>query len=258
MNKTPVMTDFGLAEKVAIVTGGAGGLGRAFASAFLQAGARVTIADIDEGGACAAAASIGPGAKRCIPHAVDITDEASVAGMTARTLDAFGGIDILVNNAALYGAAYRKPFFDISAAEWDRVLAVNLKGAFLCSKAVYPHMRSRGGKIINVASASVLSGSPLWLHYVSSKGGIIAMTRALAREMGENDITVNAIAPGFTLTEASTAAIEDAASYGVGRGALRRAEQPTDVVGAALWLASPHSSFVTGQTLVVDGGRQFL
>ena len=191
------MTDFGLAEKVAIVTGGAGGLGRAFASAFLQAGARVTIADIDEGGACAAAAAIGPGAKRCIPHAVDITDEASVAGMAARTLDAFGGIDILVNNAALYGAAYRKPFFDISAAEWDRVLAVNLKGAFLCSKAVYPHMRSRGGKIINVASASVMSGSPLWLHYVSSKGGIIAMTRALAREMGENDITVNAIAPGI-------------------------------------------------------------
>jgi NAD(P)-dependent dehydrogenase (short-subunit alcohol dehydrogenase family) len=243
------MTDFGLTEKVAIVTGGAGGLGRAFASAFLQAGARVTIADIDEGGACAAAAAIGPGAKRCIPHTVDITDEASVAGMTARTLDAFGSIDILVNNAALYGAAYRKPFFDISAAEWDRVLAVNLKGAFLCSKAVYPHMRSHGG---------VMSGSPLWLHYVSSKGGIIAMTRALAREMGENDITVNAIAPGFTLTEASTAAIENAASYGVGRGALRRAEQPTDVVGAALWLASPHSSFVTGQTLVVDGGRQFL
>jgi NAD(P)-dependent dehydrogenase (short-subunit alcohol dehydrogenase family) len=248
--------DFALADKAVIVTGAARGLGRAFARGFRAAGARVAVADIDEAGARAAAEALG-GDKACIAVAVDITDETSVARMVERTRMAFGGVDVLVNNAAIYGAAYRKPFFEISAAEWDRVLAVNLKGAFLCSKAVYPLMRGRGGKIVNIASASAMSGSPLWLHYVSSKGGIIAMTRALAREMGADGVTVNAIAPGFTLTEASIAAIENAASYGVDRGAIRRAEQPEDVVGAALWLASPHSDFVSGQTLVVDGGRQF-
>lgn len=250
------MTDFGLTNKAVIVTGGAGGLGRAFARAFAEAGAYVALADINETGARKAAESCGV-TGRCIGLAVDICEEASVARMAERTNAAFGSIDILLNNAALYGAGYRKPFFDIGADEWDRVLAVNLKGAFLCTKAVYPYMRGRGGKIINVASATALSGSPQWLHYVSSKGGLIAMTRALAREMGGDNINVNAIAPGFTLTDASVGAIDNAASYGVDRGAIRRAEQPEDVVGAALWLASPHSNFVTGQTLIVDGGRQF-
>ena len=251
------MTDFGLADKAVIVTGGAGGLGRAFAKGFADAGAHVAVANIDEADAQAAAKALTANGARGIGLAVDITDERSVEQMVAGTRDAFGCVDVLVNNAAIYGAAYRKPFFDISAAEWDRVLGVNLKGAFLCCKAVYPHMRSGGGKIINIASASVMSGSPLWLHYVSSKGGLIAMTRALAREMGSDGITVNAIAPGFTLTEASMGAIENAAAYGVERGAIRRAEQPQDVVGAALWFASPHSNFVTGQTVIVDGGRQF-
>jgi NAD(P)-dependent dehydrogenase (short-subunit alcohol dehydrogenase family) len=251
------MTDFGLAKKVVIVTGGAGGLGRAFAEGFVRARACVVVADINEAGAQGTAKALGESGKHCIGLGVDITDEMSIERMIVRARESFGRIDVLVNNAAIYGAAYRKPFFEISAEEWDRVMSVNLKGAFLCSKAVYPHMRARGGKIINIASASVMSGSPLWLHYVSSKGGVIAMTRALAREVGADNVTVNAIAPGFTLTEASMGAIPDAASYGVDRGAIRRAEQPADVVGAALWLASPHSDFVTGQTLVVDGGRQF-
>ena len=219
-----LMTDFGLADKAVIVTGGAGGLGRAFAKGFADAGAHVAVANIDEADAQAAAKALTANGARGIGLAVDITDERSVEQMVAGTRDAFGCVDVLVNNAAIYGAAYRKPFFDISAAEW---------------------------------SASVMSGSPLWLHYVSSKGGLIAMTRALAREMGSDGITVNAIAPGFTLTEASMGAIENAAAYGVERGAIRRAEQPQDVVGAALWFASPHSNFVTGQTVIVDGGRQF-
>ena len=252
------MIDFGLADKAVIVTGGAGGLGRAFARGFVAAGARVMLADIDEAAALSAAKALDASGNRCIGLAADITDEASVVRMAALTSEAFGAIDVLVNNAALYGAAYRKPFFEISAEEWDRVLGVNLKGAFLCAKAIYRYMRGRGGKIINITSATVMSGSPLWLHYVSSKGGLIAMTRALAREMGGDNVTVNAIAPGFTLTEVSLAALENAATYGVERGALRRAEQPEDIVGAALWLASPHSDFVTGQTLIVDGGRQFL
>ena len=192
-----LMTDFGLADKAVIVTGGAGGLGRAFAKGFADAGAHVAVANIDEADAQAAAKALTANGARGIGLAVDITDERSVEQMVAGTRDAFGCVDVLVNNAAIYGAAYRKPFFDISAAEW---------------------------------SASVMSGSPLWLHYVSSKGGLIAMTRALAREMGSDGITVNAIAPGFTLTEASMGAIENAAAYGVERGAIRRAEQPQDVV----------------------------
>ncbi len=146
--------------------------------------------------------SIGASDTRCIGLGVDVTDEVSVAGMAERVRDAFGAIDVLVNNAALYGTLQRKPFFEISGEEWDRVQAVNLKGAFLCAKAAFAHMRGRGGKIVNIASASAMSGSPLWLHYVASKGGMIAMTRGMARELGEHGITVNAVAPGFTLTEA--------------------------------------------------------
>jgi NAD(P)-dependent dehydrogenase (short-subunit alcohol dehydrogenase family) len=251
------MTDFGLAGKSVIVTGGAGGLGRAFTKGFLNAGARVAIADINEDGAQAAAKELDASEKQCIGFAVDITDDRSVAGMAERTRETFGSVDVLVNNAALYGTLKRKPFYEITADEWDRVLGVNLKGAFLCAKAVYPHMRGRGGKIVNIASASAMSGSPLWLHYVSSKGGMIAMTRGMARELGGENVTVNAIAPGFTLTEASRVVAENAETWGVDRGAIRRAEQPEDLVGAVLWLASPHSDFVTGQTLIVDGGRQF-
>jgi NAD(P)-dependent dehydrogenase (short-subunit alcohol dehydrogenase family) len=251
------MTDFGLTKKAVIVTGGAGGLGRAFAEGFVSAGARVAVADINAAGARATADTIGGSDQQCIGVEVDITDEDSVTRMVEHTRDAFGSIDILVNNAAVYGTLQRKPFFEIAADEWDRVLSVNLKGAFLCAKAVYPHMRGRGGKIVNIASASAMSGSPMWLHYVSSKGGMIAMTRGLARELGSEGVTVNAIAPGFTLTEASRAVVEDAETWGVDRGAIRRAEQPQDLVGAVLWMASPHSDFVTGQTLIVDGGRQF-
>lgn len=247
------MTDFGLSRKAVIVTGGAGGLGRAFAKGFLGAGAYVAIADINEAGAQAAAKALGASEKQCIGLAVDITDERSVARMADRTREAFGSVDVLVNNAALYGTLKRKPFYEITAEEWDRVLGVNLKGAFLCAKAVYPHMRGRGGKIVNIASASAMSGSPFWLHYVSSKGGMIAM----ARELGDHGVTVNAVAPGFTLTKASRTVVDNAETWGVDRGAIRRAEQPEDLVGAVLWLASPHSDFVTGQTIIVDGGRQF-
>ena len=157
------MTDFGLAKKSVIITGGAGGLGRAFAQGFLDAGAYVAIADVNEAGAQSVANAFGAKDKQCIGCAVDVTDETSIARMAERAREAFGGVDILINNAAIYGALTRKPFFEITAEEWDRVLSVNLKGAFLCAKAVYPHMKSRGGKIVNIASASAMSGSPLWL-----------------------------------------------------------------------------------------------
>ena len=162
-----------------------------------------------------------------------------------------------VNNAGLYGSIVRKPFFEITSAEWDELMAVNLKGPWLCARAAFPHMREHGGSIVNIGSATFYSGSPLWAHYVASKGGIIGLTRALAREAGDYGIRVNAIAPGFTLTEASLKLIEDAKQYGVNRGAIKRSQQADDLIGALMFFVSPSSGFVTGQTLVVDGGRQF-
>ena len=252
------MTDLGLAGKSAIVTGAAGGLGFAFAKGLAEAGARVAIADMNADAARESARVLTDQGAAAIAAVVDVSDEASVVAMVNEVAAAHGGIDILVNNAGIYAGLKRKPFYEISGAEWDRVMSVNLKGAFLCAKAVYPRMKGRGGKIINIASATVFSGSPLWMHYVASKGGMIAMTRVMAREVGDEGVTVNALAPGFTLTEASRMAIEDAESYGVARGAIRRAAYPDDMVGTCLWLASPLSNFVTGQTVVVDGGRQFI
>ena len=253
------MTAAGLDGAVVIVTGAGGGLGRAFAEGFAAAGARVVAADVDAAAAAATASALTRRDAEAVATTIDVGDAASVAGMVAAAVDAFGGIDVLVNNAGVYAGLRRAPFYDLDEAEWDRVVRVNLKGPWLCAKACVPVMRDRGGgAIVNVSSATVLSGSPLWAHYVASKGGVIALTRAMAREVGDLGIRVNTIAPGFTLTDASRALIEDAETYGVARGAIKSSATPEDIVGTALYLASPASAFVTGQTIVVDGGRQFL
>ncbi len=247
-----------LERKVVIITGAAGGLGRVFALAFSEQGAIVVAADINEPGALETAALIRAQGGQALGLRLDVSDETSTKAMAERVALEFGGIDVLVNNASIYAGLERKPFFELEVADWDRVMNVNLKGTWLCAKAVYRHLRASGaGKIINISSATVHSGSPNWAHYVASKGGVIALTRSMAREAGDDNITVNAIAPGFTLTDASLGLIENAEQYGVTRGAIKRVQQPDDVVGTALFLASSASNFVTGQTLIVDGGRQF-
>jgi NAD(P)-dependent dehydrogenase (short-subunit alcohol dehydrogenase family) len=244
--------------KVVIVTGAAGGLGRAFAEGFAVEGASLVVADIDLAGATETAAMLQAAGARAIAVRVDVTDQQSTEELAKAAMAAFGRIDVLVNNAAIYATLSRTPFTDITPDEWDRVMGVNVKGTWLCSASVYPHMTQPGGRIINIASATVFSGSPLWMHYVASKSAVIGLTRVMAREVGGQGITVNVIAPGFTLTEASLGLIDDAESYGIDRGALKRASQPDDIVGTALFLAGSQSGFITGQTIVVDGGKQFI
>jgi len=244
---------------VALITGAGGGLGRAFARAFSQAGASVVVADVNLETADETAALLRARGANSMAVKADVSDQQSVSDMVRAALGKFGKINTLINNAAIYAGLRRANFEEIPEAEWDRVMAVNIKGAWLCAKAVAPAMRAgQRGAIINISSATVMSGSPQWLHYVTSKGAVIAMTRALARELGNDNITVNALAPGFTLTEASFGVMENAASYGVDRGAIKRASLPEDITGAAVFLATPSASFITGQTLIIDGGRLFL
>ena len=252
------MSAIRLPGKRVVVTGAAGGLGRAFAQAFAAAGAEVMAADIRFDEVEQTARLITASGGRAHAAEVDVASEASTSALARLAAEQMGGVDALVNNAAIYAGLERASFEAIPAAEWDRVMRVNITGVWMMSKAIAPVMRRAGaGAIINISSATVMSGSPMWLHYVSSKGAVIAMTRALARELGDDSITVNVIAPGFTLTEASLGLVENAGEYGVMRGALKRAAGTDDMVGAALFFASPAASFITGQTLIVDGGRQF-
>jgi NAD(P)-dependent dehydrogenase (short-subunit alcohol dehydrogenase family) len=249
--------------RTVLITGAAGGLGLAFAEAFAAMGADLVLGDVTASALKRVAEKL---AKRYCDQRIlglplDVTQEESTKIFAQDAANAVSGrerIDVLVNNAAIYGGLTRAGFHELDPAEWDRVMAVNLKGPFLMARAVRPWMVKAGGHIVNIASATVLSGTPLWAQYAASKGGVIALTRVLANELGAYGITVNAIAPGLTLTDASLGLIPDAAKYGAQRGAIRRAAMPDDVVGAALYLASPLAAFVTGQTLVVDGGKQFI
>jgi len=247
-----------MAPRTVVITGAAGGLGREFALSFAGRGDQILVADIDESGAAETARLITAGGGTADSVRVDVTDAGSTEAMAQRAAQLGDGrIDVLINNAAIYGTISRSPLEEIDPAEWDLVMAVNLKGPWMCARACSPHL-GEGSAVINLSSATVYSGSEQWAHYVASKSGVIGLTRVMAKELGRRGIRVNAIAPGFTLTEASRSLMSDADTYGVDRGALRRASQAQDIVGAAAFLAGADSGFVSGQTLVVDGGRQFI
>jgi NAD(P)-dependent dehydrogenase (short-subunit alcohol dehydrogenase family) len=246
-----------LAGRNAIVTGGAKGIGAHYSRALAAQGARVMIAD---GTSLAQELAAAHGANSVASAVTDVSDEGEVRSLVAATLERFGRIDVLVNNAALYAPLQESKCTEIDAALWDQVMAVNLRGPFLMVKHVAPVMQAAGyGKIINIGSGTAHRGIPWMLHYVTSKGGIMAMTRALSRELGEHGIRVNTLAPGFTLSDSvlteNPGHVATARDRAIAQRALKRDEQPQDLLGALVFLASADSDFVTGQTIMVDGGN---
>ncbi len=244
-----------LSGRVAIVTGAAQGIGRAIAEGLAREGARIVVADIR--GAEEAAALYPDG----VGLTVDVAVEEDVARMAEETVARCGRIDILVNNAGLYASLPMRPFTDIPLEEWRRVMDVNVASMFLCCRAVVPVMRAQGGgKIVNISSGTPFRGVPYLLHYVTSKGAIVAFTRALAKELGKDGILVNCVAPGFTLSDGVKAhpeVIEKLRDVSIAARTIQRDQLPEDVVGAVVFLCGPGSDFITGQTMVIDGGQYF-
>jgi NAD(P)-dependent dehydrogenase (short-subunit alcohol dehydrogenase family) len=241
--------------KVAIVTGGAQGIGRAIADQLAADGARIVIADLK--GAEEAAADFPDG----VGLTVDVASEDDVARMAAETIERCGAIDVLVNNAGLYASLPMRPFEQIPVAEWRQVMDVNVLSMFLTCRAVVGHMREQGGgRIVNISSGTPFRGVPFLLHYVTSKGAIVALTRALAKELGGDDVLVNCVAPGFTMSDGvheHPEVIEALRDVSIGSRTLKRDQVPADVVGAVAFLCGPGATFITGQTMVIDGGQYF-
>jgi len=241
--------------KVAIVTGAAQGIGRAIADGLAAAGARIVVADLR--GADDAAQSYDNG----VAVTVDVSKEDEVQRLVDEAVARCGGVDILVNNAGLYASLEMRPFDQIPLEEWRQVMDVNVASMFLTCRAAVPVMRERGGgRIVNISSGTVFRGVPFLLHYVTSKGAIVAFTRALAKELGKDKVLVNCVAPGFTMSagvEAHPEVIEKLRDVSVAARTLQRDQLPEDVVGAVVYFCGPGSEFVTGQTIVIDGGQTF-
>jgi NAD(P)-dependent dehydrogenase (short-subunit alcohol dehydrogenase family) len=245
-----------LKGKVAIVTGGAKGLGRAFCEGFAREGANVlAVTRKDISGLEATVKSIRALGAEGEYLQIDVTSRSDTEKMVKFALDRFGKVDILVNNAAFYYGVERKPFNEIGEAEWDMMMSVNIKGTWLSTVAVFPFMKQAGrGKIVNLTSEVFFTGSTGFVHYVATKGAVVGLTRALAIELGPYNICINAVAPGFTDTEASRT-IASVEKYDTSKTPLRRLGTAEDIVGATLFLCSDDADFITGQTILVDGGR---
>jgi NAD(P)-dependent dehydrogenase (short-subunit alcohol dehydrogenase family) len=243
-----------LEGQVAIVTGAAQGIGRKIAEGLAGEGARVVIADVQT--ADEVANSLGG-----VAVAVDVSDQQACERMARAAIDAYGRIDVLVNNAGIWSSLVPTPFEQLSVEEWKKLFDVNVLGMYLATRAVAPFMRqAKRGRVINLSSGTPYKGVPLFLHYVTSKGAVIAMTRGLAKELGGDNVLVNTIAPGFTLSDgvmANTTQLEQLQDVSAKARVLVRDQYPEDIVGAVLFFASDESSFITGQSLVVDGGAYF-
>ena len=243
-----------LSGKVVIVTGASQGIGAVYARALAAEGATLAICDLQD--PVAVRKEIAVGGANVISGAVDIVDAEGVAAFVARAGRELGPIDVLVNNAALFTALKNRPFTEIPADEWDRVMAVNTRGVIEMVKAVVPAMKQRrSGKIVNIASTTFYSGTPMLMHYVASKGAVIGLSRVMARELGEYGIAVNCLAPGLTLSEGVRESGDPVTISMVPKArAFKRDMQPDDLVGPLIFFCTADSDFVTGQTMVVDGG----
>lgn len=243
-----------LAERTVIVTGAATGIGQAFAVGCAAQGANVVVADMNAADETVAAVEAAGG--RALAVRVDVSDNDSAQAMALAALERFGRIDGLVNNAAYFREVKLTPFEELDPAQWERIFAVNVKGVWQCCKAVMPAMREQGsGSIVNIASVVAVAGQPGYLHYVATKGAVLAMTKGLAKECGASGVRVNVIAPGFVITDATrNRPLEWQQSFLKAR-AISREQRPDDLVGTALYLLSDLAGFVSGQTIVVDGGH---
>jgi 3-oxoacyl-[acyl-carrier protein] reductase len=248
---------FDFSGRSVVITGGGKGIGKVYVEEFAKAGARVVAADIDAGAAEAVAETLRGAGLEVTGLGVDIASEDATSAMAQTVLDRYGAIDILINNASLMSVLPRRSWLEIPVEEWDRVMAVNLRGMFLSCRAAFPAMKAqKRGKIVNISSSRVWDGTPNRLHYTTSKAGVIGFTRALAREVGEFGITVNAVTPGMTQSETQVASSSGnyLAMRTAGR-AIERVQLPADLVGAVMFLSSAASDFMTGQTINVDGGK---
>ncbi len=244
-----------LESRVAIVTGGAQGIGRAIADGLAAAGARIVIADLANAEAAAKTYPDGIGLT------VDVSDPSQVDDMAATVKEQCGSIDILINNAGIYASLEMRAFDQIPVEEWRKVMDINVLSMFLTSRAVVPIMKQQGGgKIVNISSGTPFRGVPFLLHYVTSKGAVVALTRSLAKELGADNVLVNCVAPGFTVSDGvieHPEVLEVLADVSIAARTLKREQVPGDVTGAVVFLCSPEADFITGQTMVIDGGQYF-
>ena len=244
------------AGKSVIITGGGGKIGKAYAMGFAKEGAKVALPDIASADHVVSAIQDMGGT--AISMACDVSNEESVKAMVSETLKQFGTVDILINNAAYFMSVWKGPFWEMTVEEFDKAMAVNVRGSWLCAKAVAPHMQKQNsGKIINISSNVALTGNPNYIHYVTSKGALIAMTRAMARELGDWNICVNTVSPGFVVTEGRQVDPEYEKVRAQQRS-IKRSQVEDDLVGTVLFLSSSESDFMTGQLLNVDGGFHFV